>query len=157
MSMTHSIGVVGPSHWSYMAGVLSERLEKAIDHGVIEPNTIPRGVHRDAQEFFRLILQAFGGVPPENPPASMNAFVIASDVMRGFSAGKRETLQELKQRFSRFADIVNGLSDAREIEENELPLLRDLQKFFCRLHEEGESEAYERRLQLEVPFVGHRF
>src|SRR5260370_42002212 len=82
MSQTVSVGVVGPSHWAYMASVMAEKLQQMRNAKQTGPDQIPVGVYRDAQEFYRLVLEAAGDRTPLNPPASINAYALDADPLR---------------------------------------------------------------------------
>ena len=103
MSQTMSVGVVGPSHWVYMATVMAECLENVARTNRIEPNEIPVGVYWDALEFSGLALQATGDAVPDNPPASINAYVIAADALRRSSRDLPRTREDIDHRLEEYA------------------------------------------------------
>src|SRR5580704_1412968 len=86
MSQTVSLGVVGPSHWAYMASVMAEKLQHVANAKQTVVGQIPVGVYRDAREFYRLVLEAAGDGTPVNPPASINAYALAADAVRAVRA-----------------------------------------------------------------------
>ncbi len=144
MSMTHSIGVVGPSHWSYMAATLAERLENILQKKRIEENSIPRGIYAVAKEFFHLIEQALRqNGTPENPPASIKAYVIASDATRSALETSPLSAKEIETSLARYVDFVNQLQHGRELTGEDLEIAQSLKRFFHQLYLDGESEAYE--------------
>ena len=149
MSQTISVGVVGPSHWAYMAAVMAECLEKIAQTNRIEPNQAPLGVYYDAVEFSRLALQATGKLLPDNPPASINAYMIAADLMRKSSVDLSGSREDVDNRLEKYAAFVVSLNAPRELEPSDRELVDSLRIFFLRLKEEGESEAYEGAVHIE--------
>jgi hypothetical protein len=156
MSQTISIGVVGPSHWTYMATVMAQRLEKVANAGCFGPDAIPLGVSYDAREFFDLALQAARDVPPANPPASVNAYAIAADLVRASSRSVPNTREDIGSRLEQYNSFLSSLQQPRTLSEEELDTVRALQRFFDCLKEEGEAEAYEQGVFLEPVPVGLR-
>lgn len=152
MSQTISVGVVGASHWTYMATVMAERLDEAYRTNRIVAGSIPAGVYRDALAFSQLALQATGSSVPDNPPASLNAYVIASDVLRHSSHEPFPTSEDVNSQLQRYGTFLRSLSNAsREVSSAERETLESLVAFFQCLKEEGESEAYSRTLHFEIP------
>lgn len=98
MSKTMAIGVVGPEHWAYMAKVMAEKLEEAVQKFCLAKTDIPKGVLRDAAEFSKLVLEGTNPFASPNPPASINAYVMAKKVvekMIGHYPGQKEIVQLL--------------------------------------------------------------
>jgi hypothetical protein len=149
MSQTISVGVVGPSHWTFMATVMAECLDVAAKNNRVQPNAIPLGVYRDALAFSQLALEATGADIPDNPPASLNAYVIASDVLRRSSHQLFQTREDINRRLHRYEAFLRTLETPRELTEDDNEILNSLVAFFRRLKEEGESEAYAKALHLE--------
>ena len=153
MSQTVSIGVVGPSYWSYMSAVMAERLEKEIRTKLVEPEDVPKSVYKSALRFFRLVLQAAGDTIPENPPASLNAYVIATKAVKESSKPLPKTDQELETCLRGYLDFVERLQKPRKLTKEELETAKALQKFFLQLKQQGEAEAYESYSQFQEPTV----
>ena len=154
MSQTISIGVVGPSHWSYMATVMSERLARAVHTKKLSPSDIPVGVYRDAVEFANLALQAAKGGLPDNPPASMNAYVIAADLVRSTSNQLAKTRADIDQCLGTYAEFLAKIVEPFDLNDAEVRTAEALRRFFLRLKQEGESQSYESAVYFEQPFAG---
>ena len=142
MSLTTSIGVVGPSHWIYMASVMADRLARILKAKRVEAHDMPAGIHEDVQKFFRLVRQGAGNALADNPPASINAYVIASDAIRVVSPSLPKSRQKRGDYFEHYADFIRGLRRPHQLKADELKKARDLRKFFLHIKQEGESEAY---------------
>jgi hypothetical protein len=153
MSKTVSVGVVGPSHWAYMASVMAERLTQMRDARRVVAAQIPVGVYRDARQFFRLVLEAAGDHVPVNPPASINAYALAADAVRAKNADASRA--EVEQALEKQKALLDTLQEERALVEDELETLSSMQAFFLWLKHEGESDAYERGVGDEIP-VGLR-
>jgi len=153
MSETMSIGVTGPSHWSFMASVMAERLEKIGSRKRVEREDVPKGIYSDVRELFRLVLQAADDSLPDNPPASMNAYVIALDAMTGAFQPFPKTRGELKDHLEEYSRFIEGLGQPHTLTPLEAQTAESLRKFFLKLHQDGESEAYERRVHLAAPIT----
>src|SRR5258708_3341505 len=130
MSRTLSVGVVGPGYWSYTASVMAECLDEITRTKHVDVARIPKGVYDQAQKFFRLVLETATDALPENPPASINAYVIAADVIRGASDPLPQTRKELDNRLERCAHFLGELRASRDITDAEVETATYLQKFF---------------------------
>lgn len=150
MSRTVAVDVVGPEYWSYMAVVMAEQLDGVARSRRTIPENLPRGVYADATRFFRLVLQEVGVQPPKNPPASINAYVIAAAAAKG-SGIPMGPQGQLNQRLEEYGRLLQCLDQPRDLSENEAATAASLQQFFLRLHEAGETDAYERRITFESP------
>lgn len=155
MSQTISVGVVGPSHWSYMAAVMAQRLERIVERHKVEAQDIPAGVYLDAEKFFDLVLQEFGGEARKNPPASINAYVIAADAVR--EAQSMLATQDVKESLKEYSGLLSGLRAPRDLTAGELKTAMALRKFFLQLRKAGQAEAYERRIRFEEPSPRMRY
>ena len=133
MSQTISVGVVGPSYWTYMATVMWRRLRKIASARRIETGSIPQGVYTSAQEFFLLVLQGVSDTLAENPLASINAYIIASDVARESSPHVRQTRQDLTKCLEDYSSFINSLANPRELNAEEVETVKSLEKFFLKL------------------------
>ena len=146
MSETTSINRVGPSRWSFMANVMSECLTRIVEARRIEEELggIPRGVYRAAQEFFHLALQAVGDALPDDPPASVNAYLVATDSARRSSTAVPQTNPALEDLLKKYASFLGDrLKQAGDLSESEVEIGTSLQGFFVRLAQDGDAEAYE--------------
>lgn len=157
MSQTISVDVVGPSHWTYMATVMAECLEHIAKAGQVGLNAVPAGVHQDALRFSNLALQATGTSVPDNPPASLNAYVIASDALLRSSQELSQTRDCIDFQLKRFEAFLEALQTPRDLDDDDKQLVDSLRTFFVRLKEEGESEAYTRTMYLEPVPTGYPF
>ena len=149
MSQTVSVGVVGPSHWAYMASVMAAKLRPMVDARRTLAARIPVGVYRDAREFYKLVLEAAGDGTPVNPPASINAYALAADAVRAASADASRA--DVEQTLHRQKALLDDLGEPRELSGEELKTLSSLHTFFLWLKQEGESDAYERSVGCELP------
>ncbi len=149
MSQTISVGVVGPSHWSYMAAVMAEALQKTTQAGRIEGSEVPSGVYSDALEFYTLALQAAGDAVPKNPPASFKAYMIAAEAARASLPTGLGTRQEIGACLGRYLGFLRKLQQPRDLVQEELETAEALRKFFLQLQMEGEAEAYEQGVYFE--------
>lgn len=156
MSQTISVGVVGPSYWTYMATVMAECLQKITQFNRIEPGQIPGGVFRDAVAFSRLALDATGNSTPDNPPASLNAYGIAAEVIRMSADDLVKSRKEVDQRLAAYADFIRKLGEPRALRERERETAHHLRTFFLNLKEQGEAEAYESSVAFGTVPVGLR-
>ena len=151
MSRTMAVGVVGPSHWAYMAKVMAEALNKAVQKSLLVKTDIPAGVLFDAAHLSRLILEEArfrqGGEVPSNPPATINAYVIAQKAVErvvGYYPKKTETellLHGCRLITDFFADKFCSLGD-----ETTLQGAAFMANFFSELCKMGEEEGGDRGL-----------
>jgi hypothetical protein len=153
MSMTYSIGVFGPSHWSCMAEKLATGLARIVSQQRIEQNSIPSGVYTDAKEFFKLVREALQTGLSENPQASIKAFAIAAEVYRTVYSDALPPREDVKKSLEEYARFALSLSEVRELKPQELELAKSLQKFLEQLHHDGESEAYEIAVKQDEPLT----
>lgn len=156
MSEIISVGVVGRSYWSYMAIVIAKCLERIIDVKRIEYRDIPQGVYKDARQFFGLVLQAAGDTVAENPPASLNAYVIAMDTATSVAQPILATRLKFREFLERLSSFLDQLEEPHQLTREELETADILRKFFLQLHHDGEKEAYETTVSFEVPIARSR-
>jgi hypothetical protein len=149
MSDTLSIDVVGPSYWTYMATVMADCLESIAATKRVQP--IPLGVYKDAQSFFKLVMQSAGTELPENPPASLNAYVIAAYAVKDSLDNEPKSLDSLGEVLEDYSNLLSRLDRAGELNERELETAKDLQQFFRELAQAGEAEVYERTVDYVEP------
>lgn len=137
---------VGPSYWSYMANVMAECLSKILETKRIEGELggVPKGVYRAAQDFFRLVLEAAGDALPDDPPASINAYMIATESMRRSLRAVPQTSPELESYLKQYSSFIDErLQHKGNLTDEELLTATSLQKFFLRLAQDGDAETYE--------------
>lgn len=157
MSDTISVDVVGPSYWAYMATVMAECLEDISRSKEIRPEKVPQGVYRDAKKFFELVMQSVNKDLPENPPASLNAYVIAAYAVKDSSEDPPPTtLRELANRLEGYSKMLARLDEAGTLDDKDVRTARDLQLFFRELAQAGEAEIYERTVDLEPALTSYR-
>jgi hypothetical protein len=157
MSEPASIAVVGPSYWTFMATVMATRLERFIQSREVTPSDIPEGVYLGAMEFFDLVLGA-AGEAASYPPASVNAFLIATDVLRGSLRPFPKTSQDLKEKFVKYAKFVQGLNQAHSVtDDDEFETATSLRDFFLSLAQDGEAEQYMQTIQANHTSPGFPF
>ncbi len=152
MSQTQSVGVVGPSDWLYMATVMQRYLENIANTKRVE-ELPPRGIYEAAIEFFDLVLSAVDTTSvPNNPPASISNYLIATTALRGSQPISTNTDVVITLR--QFADFVRRLStQLPTLSEAESQVARGVAAFFARIRSEGEAEAYEERVRFGTPPV----
>jgi hypothetical protein len=149
MSQTISVGVVGPSHWSYMAAVMAEALQKTAEAGRIEGSEVPSGVLSDALEFYTLALQAAGNAIPKNPPASFNAYMIAVEAAQASCRTVLGTREDIGHCLRQYLGFLKRLQEPRDLLQEEMETAEALRRFFLQLQMEGEAEAYEQGVYFE--------
>ncbi len=152
MSRTISVGVVGAKHWSYPAGVMAKCLNQ-ITEG--QKTKIPLGVFHDAQLFLKVVLGRETGTHFDNPPARLNAHVIAWDVLNTCPDLRTHMIKGADGHFLRFAEFLESLEGQPTVPLNEgwgkqplVPLstedqktATDLRDFFAALSKKGEREG----------------
>jgi hypothetical protein len=151
MSDTLSIDVVGPSYWAYMATVMADCLEEISRSKEIRPEKVPRGVYQDAKKFFQLVMESVGKDLPTNPPASLNAYVIAAYAVKDSSQEELKTLDALGDRLRAYNELLDSLDEVRELDGQEVQTAKNLQLFFRELAEAGEAQIYERTVDYFEP------
>ncbi|HEX8846977.1 MAG TPA: hypothetical protein VF791_20205 [Pyrinomonadaceae bacterium] len=158
MSDTISVDIVGPSYWAFMATVMAECLEKYVNEQKVTPSDIPEGVFEGAEEFFSLALDAAGNARPGSPPASISAYVFATDALRGSLHSFPTTDQELQAKLEKYAAFLKSLTKPHSLtEESDVETATTLRDFFFRLAQDGEIEVYERSVKAEPLPTGYRF
>lgn len=149
MSMTIPVGVVGPSYWGYMAREMSNHLESVVHSKSIQGN-VPRGVYYSALEFFKLVVPVVSHQVPENPPASMNAYMIAADVVRNSPGDRGIKRNDLGDRLRGYLDLVKRLDSPGTLNDEEVKRAQGLKCFFSKLAQKGETSAYEEAMGLRT-------
>jgi hypothetical protein len=155
MSMTITVGVFGPEYWSYMAQVMACQLDKAIKAKRIEPDSFPRGVYYEAKKFFSLVHGALEyGKNIPSPPASINAYAIASEAVKEVSPASHLSLEQLNEELKDYADFVDSLTESRALDSESEKIAEMLRDFFYQLAEEGDNEVYRTRADFEEDSIG---
>jgi hypothetical protein len=158
MSETASIAAVGPGHWTFMATLMATRLESFIQRKEVISDEIPEGVYSGVKEFFDLVLAAAGDKRPTSPPASVNAYVIATDALRGSLKPFPETSQDLLAKLDEYAAFVNDLNHTHSIADaKQLEIATSLRDFFRSLAQDGEAELYMQTIQANHTSPGFPF
>jgi hypothetical protein len=143
LSKTIAVGVVGPSHWAYMAVVMSEVLNRAVQKSALLKTDVPAGVLADAVRFSNLVLEEVRPSVSSNPLATINAYVMAKEVVEKV-IGHYPSDEE----FEPLLDGCRLLVDLKEKKEESknVKLLEFMAKFFSELHKMGEEDRYERAM-----------
>lgn len=141
MSQTASEGVVGPSHWRYMATVMTTRLAELLAGSTSAD--IPEGVLDAAKRFFELVLDAQGAAP-QYPSASIANYLIATEALEKSVTPPPKTTDQNVAELKRYADVLDRLRGT--LSEQERETLTHLQRFFSKLKESADAEAYEDRV-----------
>ena len=151
MSDTISGDVVGPSYWAYMATVMANCLEEISRSKEVRPEDVPQGVYRDAKKFFQLVMESVEKNLPENPPASLNAYVIAAYAVKDSSQDELRTLDDLGHRLKAYSQLLDRLGKAHKLDGQDVQTAKNLQRFFRELAEAGETQIYERTVDYFEP------
>jgi len=141
MSYILSVGVVGPSYWSYMAAVMAECLGRVVGASHVETGDFPRVATSDAREFFRLVLQATNDTVPENPPASLSNCVLAITAIK--RAGIVLVAKDYATELSLYSVLISSLEQPYVLTTEELRVAKNLQEFFIQIQQWGDEERYE--------------
>lgn len=149
MSHTPSVGVVGPSHWTYVASVMADGLREIVSSRAVR-ETLPEGILGAAEEFFSLALESAAGRVTKNPPASMANFLIASEALSTPQTQLDRPSAKARQ-LRTYRSFIGRLRRRGRLTPSEIEQAGELQKFFARLREAGESEAYEARVAFAAP------
>jgi hypothetical protein len=104
---------------------------------------IPRRVYSDAQDFFRLALEAAGDTLPTNPSASISNYIIAAGAAKALPQPSTDRA-ELQRRLQEYAIVVNQLQSGQNLAEHERRIAVTLKDFFAQVQREAEAEAYNR-------------
>jgi hypothetical protein len=141
-----------------MATVMAECLEKILaEDGIVCSDSVPAGVQQDALRFLKLVLEATGEGGPDNPPASLNAYVIASGALIQSSPEATRTRDEIDVQLKRYEALLEKLGTPGRLDGEDQALANSLRSFFLRLKEDGESEAYTKAVYLEGVPTGFPF
>lgn len=147
MSQVRSVGVVSPGHWLYMAAVMCRSLDKMIANRRVASDDLPRGIFAGARGFFRSVREVISGSMGDNPPATLNVYVIAADAASPLGEGLDEGLDE---RLERYANFVDRLSNPGPLSQDDIGTASDLRSFFARLQHVADIEEYERQVRFEA-------
>jgi hypothetical protein len=121
---------------------MTEKLTRIVMTRQVNSEEVPLGVQKNAQRFFRLVQQAARNSTPKSGPASLNAYIIASDALRMASPSFPRSKQLVSKRFERYDDLVKSLNRPHRLTVEEMKTARDLLRFFQYLKQEGEAEDY---------------
>ena len=145
MSMTILAGVVGPSHWAYMAKQFATKLEQVAQQRKIDANFISASIVLDAREFFQLASQFAQDEVPKNPPASANAYMIAAKAINASSPSDPDA--NAKTVLEKYLAFVTNIQTPRSLDNDEVETAQHLRQFLTQLHADGRSERYESRVK----------
>ena len=156
MSRTLSMSQVGASYWSYMAGVMATWCQGMSESKQLSAHDVPERVYQDASRLFDLIQDVPAG-RLEGRLRSLHAYVLAANVVRGSSPKRVENTMELNEKLKSYALFLKRLPEVSVLTEADVATARELARFFRKLEEEGESEAYSGRVRFEGVPAGLRF
>lgn len=139
---TKLIGVVGPSQWSYIASRLAAILDVIITTRRIKKETVPDAVYLDAKEFFSLIQAAHTG-NPVNPPASFNAYDLATEAICSVYDPPPQTSREVERKVEQYITFFGKLQQPRRLLKEDVVIARSMKKFLEQIWRDGEAEAYQ--------------
>ena len=143
MSMTSSIGVVGPRHYSLAAKYMQGSLQRIITEGSTRGKEIHRSAYIDLKDFFDYLEEQITR-KERNPPASANANMIATFIANrripDFPKDYYEKESKLKQYCEFFRDVLNPDLIERQLSETELKVAKELSLFFDGMYKSGERE-----------------
>lgn len=148
MSLSPSIGVVGPSHWTYASAVMADRLNKVISEKQVTQGLIPEGVYRGIKRFFELVLNPDGKQIPSANIA--NCLIAANTVARSAAEMAPRNLQEFDAIMKSYSLFIDELMDERTLTPEELSKAEELRRFFKQLEQDGETEAYEKLVRWDA-------
>jgi len=152
MSQTRSVGVYGRTYWSYTAAAMVDSLGTMISARRINDEGVPKAIQYGAVRFFNIVLEgASDEAPTASPLAGINAYGIAVDAMEMSSRPFVESRGEIDRLLGDYIEFTKSLGEARELSEGEVETATSLRKFFHHLWRGGESEAYERVVEMDDP------
>ncbi|MDP2933224.1 MAG: hypothetical protein Q8N81_03765, partial [bacterium] len=108
--------MVGAKHWSYPALAMAKCLDQIIKG---QKTKIPLGVFHDAQLFLKVVLGRKTGTHFDNPPAQVNAFGIAWDVLNNCPNLRSRTRKGAEGHFLKFAEFLESLEGQPTVPLNE--------------------------------------
>jgi hypothetical protein len=131
--------VVGPSHWTYMAKVMADVLNKAFEKSCLAKADVPAGVLADAVRFSQLVLVGPG---PNLLTVENQTHFMALEAMER-QLGHFPNLQDVNHMLFGCALILiiggNGIVD--EIKNPAVfPIVASMTRFFSELSKMGEEE-----------------
>lgn len=149
MSQTVSEGAVGPGHWRYMATVMTAKLDELL--GGAQKVDIPAGILDEARQFFKLALEAQAG-SQSSPSAAIANYLIATETLEQSAEPPPSTTEENVAELRRCAETVEFLPGP--VPEDRRSDLQGLSRFFEKLKEAGDAEAYEERVSCVPSPIG---
>ncbi len=156
MSDTLTVGVVGPSFWSYTAAVMAEHLRLVALQRVTAPEQLLMGVYLNAKRFFRIVLEDTEEAMPANPCASIANYKIAVDTLLECIHPQLESRAQIDSHLRQYAHMLERLQVEGSLTSQELAVATELRDFFAQLAQDGEEETYLRAVRFDPPEVGIR-
>jgi len=125
-----------------MASVMADSLASMAKRRKVKALDVPQGVYNDAVRFFNLVTEAAGKAVPKNPPASVNAYAIAANLVSRCADGTHSRT-EIGQRLNQYSTLVKRLAMPGNLTAAEVQTANLLREFFICLKDVGEAEAYD--------------
>ncbi|MCC7537473.1 MAG: hypothetical protein IT379_14715 [Deltaproteobacteria bacterium] len=111
---------------------------------------VPRRVLRNANDFFRLALEAAGGQTPHNPGASLANYRIATDAVVRLVRPRLATTTDIANRLRAYAKFVRDISESGKSMPDR-QMVEQVRNFFAQLARLGADETYTETVRLEPP------
>lgn len=154
MSETLTVGVVGPSYWSYTAAVMTNHLGQVINQRATDPPHLLNGVYLNAKEFFRIVLEAMEEAIPDNPCASLANYKIATDTLLKCVRPRPSSVGQIDALLRQYAQFLGRLEMQRSLTEEEAMVASKVRDFFAQLTRDGDEEEYVNAVRFEPPGLG---
>lgn len=151
MSDTVSIGVVGPSYWSYTAAMMASHLKRVLAQKATDPAHLLTGVYQSARIFFAEVLEASSDRVPVNPNASLSNYKIATDTLVECLRPPPESRAKINERLQEYSALLDKLERPGVLSDHDLALAQDVRDFFSQLARDGDDETYVAAVGLEEP------
>ena len=140
------------SVWSHMAFVMSKRLSAMADaRSSISEESIPVGVYHDAKGFFTALDPVLQDAPlgEQFSSGARSIYMLALEALGVYSPavermGGRQSPDrgENKPTLRRFAELLAGLEEPHEFDDDEVRTATELVCFFKELHQMGSQQRY---------------
>jgi hypothetical protein len=117
----------------------------------VDVNSVPNSLYIDAKEFFELVSQYLEEGVPRNPPASANAYMIATRAIR--IASQPQSRAAIRQSLGDYLKFFNNIKKAGALDESQLEIAVSLQKFLDQLYRDGQAESYVERVKFKERLI----
>jgi hypothetical protein len=141
MSRVVPDGVLGVSHYAYMAGAMARGLKEVVESGTLDAATFPQGVFHSAQEFFNSVRQRFEQKVPDDLLRTASDYSIAARALL-HEIGRPFTIQAERTLLSRCAAFVDSLGRPRKLLPYEQELAATLAALFTEIERAGGDASY---------------